>query len=389
MKDHKLPHEDIQLPNAATLERLLAHRGDYCVSIYFPTEEAGPGTDKNRIRFKNSLTEAETRLRTAGANDDQVRTTLAPIADWEGDSDRWAHQGHGLAIFLCDGEVETYRLPAPVEALTLVGDRYHLLRLLQLTEGGSDHYVLCLSQDGARLWHSDTYSMRPVTVDFPSLEDVLGYQLTEPQQSAHSTSNTGGRGIFHGHGAGTDEERKKEIRKFCSVLDAKVREYLPRPDTPLVVVAVEYVGAIYRDASSHGNVAGIVAGSPDAYDREELHKRALDVAQEKLSEPLKRDLERLLDGQHTDQTASGLTPVMQAATEGRVELLFLDQSKTSYFGAWDESSRKVGPAPDEPRSEHAILDWAARETLAKGGRLRFVAAEQMPSDEPVAAVLRY
>jgi len=389
MTETRLPHEKhIHLPNAATMARLLDHRGDRSLSMYIPTTESDEAITKNRIRFKNALSEVEDALASTGASKTEIEAQLSPLEGWVDDDERWLHQGRGLAVFLHDGEVESFRLPTNVEARVLVGDRFNLLPLLQLRDASAPHYVLCLEQNGSSLHASSTFSMDPLVVDFPSLEDALGYDTTERHTQGHSTNSDGGRWIIHGHGSGSDEEQKREIRKYCRIIDEKVRAYLPNGRTPLVVVAVDYVGAIYVEASEHPNIAGRVDGNPSSFDREELHRRAYAQAEGKLREPERRDLENLERAYHSPAAVADVDQVLTAAADGRVEVLFLEPSD-ELIGQWDEIERTVKKADSPGRSEHALMDRAAREVLDKGGRLRFVQGDALPGDAPLAALLRY
>ena len=389
MQETRLPHEKhIHLPNAATLQSLMEHRGECSVSIFFPTVEAGPETKQNRIHFKNALRSAEEQLRACGASDDAIAKTLAPVRGWENDETRWAHQAHGKAIFLHDGNKQAFRLPAGVEARTLVGDRYHVLPLIQLSSASHDHYVLCLEQHGPKLFHASTFAMEEVTMDFPSLEDVLGHELTNKTQQGHSTNSNGGRWMLHGHGDGSDEEQKKELHKFCRALDEDICKYLPSERTPLVVVAVDYLGAIYEDASRHPTIVGRVTGNPGSFDKDELHRRAFEAAEEKLRSPESQDVERFEEAQRSSKTATDMTELMTAAVDGRVELLLLSDDDLR-FGSWDPDKRAVGVAPDNPRSENALIDMVAREVLSKGGRVRFIEEGTLSIKEPAVAVLRF
>ncbi len=390
MHETRLPHEkNLHLPNAATMARLLMHRGSNAVSIYLPTVEAGDAITKNRIRFKNAMQQATDALRSMDADESTIRRTLEPVQAWLSDDDWWAHQGHGLAVFLHDGAHEVFRLPATVESRTLVGDRFHMLPLLQLRNASWPHYVLCLDQQGPTLYSATAYTLDEVMMTLPGLEDALGHQTTEAHSQGHSTTSDGGRWILHGHGGGSDEERKRELEKYCRVIDERVRAILPNARTPLVVVAVDYVGALYVSASEHPTIIGRVSGSPDAFDREELHRRSFSIVEAHFAEPRQRDLEALGRAMRQDEAAADIEQVLRAASDGRVEVLFL-QPGERVTGEWEPTERSVTERPDDgARSDHALMDLAAREVLGRGGRLRFVADTALPVDEPVAAILRY
>lgn len=389
MHETRLPHEkNLHLPNAATIARLLEHRGANAVTIYLPTVESGDASAKNRIRFKNAVQRATDALRAMGADDAVIERTFEPVSRWESGDDWWAHQGHGLAVFLHDGAIDAFRLPASVEERTLVGDRFHMLPLLQLRDASWPHYVLCLEQQGPTLYAATAHTLDPVIHDLPSLSDALGHQTTEAHSKGHSTASDGGRWILHGHGNGSDEEHKRELRKYCRVVDEKVRAILPNGRTPLVVVAVDYVGAIYADASDHPTIIGRVAGNPGSFDREELHRRTFSVAEAHFAEPQNRDLEALGQALHRDMATVEIERVLRAANDGRIEVLFL-QTGEQLTGEWEPTKRSVTELSDDDRSDHALMDLAAREVLGKGGRLRFTDGSSLPTDEPVAAILRY
>lgn len=89
--------------NLFTLDALatLTAVNSNCVSIYLPTEKMGIETQKNPIRFKNLIREAEEKLIAYGLKGQEARDLLQPAQELD-NYDFWQHQGDGLAMFIAD-----------------------------------------------------------------------------------------------------------------------------------------------------------------------------------------------------------------------------------------------------------------------------------------------
>src|SRR5215831_2472224 len=90
-------HTDV--PTRAQLERLLAAREQWSVSIYLPTNPSSRG-DAERIELKNLAGEAVGQLQEAGAARNDVAAIEEEIADLIDDDEFWRYQARCLALFL-------------------------------------------------------------------------------------------------------------------------------------------------------------------------------------------------------------------------------------------------------------------------------------------------
>lgn len=367
-----------------------------CVSIFLPTIKAGPQTQQNPIRMKNLLREADGQLEAQGVDEDQRAELLKPGWEMVDDLDFWQHQSDGLAVFLGPETRELYRVPLSLEELATVGERWHIKPLLPLLSGDGNFYILALSQNRVRLLEANRQGAREMDLrDIPeSLADALGYDLTERSLQFHTgTAPVGGAGggrraIYHGHGAGTDDN-KDEISRFCHRVDDGIRHLIKDTRTPLILAAVDYVIPIYREASKYPNLlAEGVEGNPDDASAEELQAKAWKIAgpyfQTEQEEAANRYQERASAG----QGSNNLQEVLLAAVDGRVDTLFVavDEHRWGHLNLEDREVRLDEAASGENED---LIDRAALESLLHGSSVFAVKRDQMPDGAAIAAIYRF
>jgi hypothetical protein len=379
------------------LESLMEHREDPSVSIYAPMVKAGPETQQNPIRFKNLVRQAEGALRERGLDEKEAESLLAPAVDLIDDNPFWQHQAAGFAAFLSEGFARWYRLPIEVRELAVVEDRFHLKPLLPLLSGDGRFYVLALSQKHVRLLEATRHSVREVDLqaggDLPtSLNDALGYEVEETHVQFHTGTRTAGAPdrspVYHGHGGGEDDA-KEEIQKFFNLLDNGVSPLLADRSAPLVLAGVEFLLPIYRQVTGHGRVVeGGVVGNPDNLSAEQLHEKAWPVVEPVFTRAQEAAAERFHDLLGTGQASKDFDDVVTAAHDGRVETLFVALG-TRRWGSYDPEKREVELSEHNGPGTEDLVDFAALQTLRKGGQVFAVSPDDVPEGEAVAAVYRY
>lgn len=375
------------------LEALMQRREGPCVSLYAPMVKAGPETQQNAIRFKNLVRKASDLLAAHGLSPKQAEALLAPAVDLLDDTPFWQHQSDGLAMFLTDGFSRYYRVPVEVRELALVEDRFHLKPLLPMLSGDGRFYVLALSQKRARLLEATRHSVREIDLgDLPtSLDEAVGYEVEETHIQYHTgtkTARAGDSPVYHGQGGGEDDA-KVEIRKFFGLLDRGVSALIGDKSAPLVLAGVEFLFPIYRQASSYPElVEGGISGNPDELTAEELHERAWPVVEPVFTRSQESAADRYGELAGTGHASSQLEEVVTAAADGRVETLFVALG-TRRWGSFDPEGRRVELADHDGPGHEDLVDFAAIQTLLKGGRVFAVPPEQVPEQAPVAAVYRY
>jgi hypothetical protein len=141
-------HTDV--PTRAQLDRLLAAREPWSVSIYLPTSSSSRG-EAERIELKNLAGEASRQLQQAGASSGDVAAIDDELADLVDDAEFWRYQARSLAIFLTPTASTTFRLANNLTGMVELSDRFHLKPLLRAVTFPHTAFVLALAQNGVRL----------------------------------------------------------------------------------------------------------------------------------------------------------------------------------------------------------------------------------------------
>ncbi|MCB1055502.1 MAG: hypothetical protein KDD11_08310 [Acidobacteria bacterium] len=386
----------MSVPSQADIRNLNRAAEFPCISIYLPTFRAGAETQQNPIRMKNLLRQAQTQLEVLGLDEIAIKKLLRPGWEMVEDHDFWQHQSEGLAVFLGPDRHWRYRVPRSFEELVFVGSRWHVAPLLPLLSGDGNFYVLALSQNRVRLLEANRHAAREVDLrDIPeSLSDALGYDLTEQTLQFHTagspsrTGGTGRRGLFHGHGAG-DEDQKGEIARFFHLVDEGLAKLLKDPQAPLVLAAVDYLIPIYREVSKYPRlVAQGVEGNPDGASAEELRAKAWPLVEPLFLAEQEEASERFFERAAMGQGSQDFEEVLLAAVDGRVDTLFVAVDEHRW-GRLDPARRHVQLAGVEDPESEDLVDRAALECLLHGGRVFAVERARVPDGGPVAALFRF
>lgn len=385
--------------DAHSIQELIDDRGEPRVSIFLPTHERGPETKQDPIRLSNLLDEAERSL-ADGENGRNFDGILAPARSLLKDESFWQHQSRGLALFLSPDEMRLYRLPIDLRERAVVAGRFHVKPLLPLLTGDGRFHILALSQARVRLFDASRDTVRALDLhDVPeSVRDVVGYDWEERSLQFHAANRGtnagpgGGAGpgvVFHGQGSAKDDT-KPEVRKYLQAVDRGILKLLPDRNRPLVLAAVEWVAAMYREISKYPNVVEQnVEGNPDRLSAKELHAEAWRIV-EPLFESV-RDAAtsryRELGGGDRDQTSDELEKIVPAAFGGRVATLFVARD-VEQWGRYDPDTTKLLLHGKRANGDDDLLDVAAAETLVRDGEIYALDAEDMPGS-PIAAIFRY
>lgn len=382
-----------------------------CISLFMPTHRGGAEVQQDPIRLRNLLRQAEEQLEERGVDRGRWEEVLAAGRSLLDDNAFWQRQGDGLALFLAPGLVRDFRLSTPLPERVYVGDRIHLSPLLPLINNDGRFHILALSQKRVRVFEATRDSVRELELaDVPrSVQEALNYDENERELQFHSapatpqTNASRGRpsaagqnvhtgrskAMFHGHG-GADDDSKEQVLRFVQVLDDALARHLRKQQpVPLVLAAVDYEQAMYRASSKHPQlVAEGIEGNPDLLSGDELRQRALPLVEPLLRADQERAAAAFEELGGTERVSRDLEEVLKAATDGRVDTLFVDVSRPRW-GRFDEGNRTVEVHDQRQPQDEDLIDRAASEALARGGSVFAVDGSELPGGGEVAAVFRY
>lgn len=382
----------------AELEQLMRKEKLGCVSIYLPTHRTGTDAQQDPIRLKNLLGKAEKDLSDRGMGRRDVQKMLEPATMLLQDPNFWQHQSDGLAIFLSSNGIRRYRLPLNLEEFVTVMDRFHIKPLLPLFTGDGQFYILALSQNEARLLLGTRYSVSQIDIGQVggSLAEAIPSTNHQMSLQLHSSGSTGGMSgagsaTFHGQGGGSDGSDKNELLRYFRLVSDGLTEFLQGDRVPLVLAGVEFLLPIYKEANTFPNLIDtVITGNPDLLSADELHKSAWDIVSPRFQTAREEAVAhyRQLAGQASERVADTLKKIVPAASDGRIETLFI-ASGVQHWGIFNPDTNEIDLHDQMESGDESLLDLAAVQTYLKGGTVYAVEPEKVPGGTYAAAVLRY
>ncbi len=379
------------------LRTLVEQPQGICVSIYLPTIRASADIAQNPIRFKNLIRQAEAQLQEHQLDSTAVRQFLQPAMDLD-KHEFWQHQEEGLAVLISQDFLRYYRSPIAFEELVVVGDRFHLKPLLPLLTDDSQFYILALSQHSVKLLEATRYGVKEVEVpDMPSsLEDTLLYDPTSKTGQFRIQTGKGGTnnpypsgGSFHGQGAPDRDENQKTKLQYFHIVDRAVYDFLKNEKAPLILVGVEYLIPLYRDANNYPHLVDeFVNGNFELSTPEEIHAEVLPIMEPRFTEAKQQAIARYQELSNTDKVSTDLNETVSAAYFGRVDQLLVAVGVQKWGNFNSENNETHIHEEAEPGDED-LLNSAAIQTLLNGGTVYAMPPEQLPEPAPLAAVFRY
>ncbi|RPI84778.1 MAG: hypothetical protein EHM41_12530, partial [Chloroflexi bacterium] len=164
------------------LQSLLDYEGYPCISIYMPTQKAGPEVQQNPIRLKNILRQAEEQMEERGIRRVEAEKLLEPAWALVNDSRFWAQQGEGFAAFVAQDVFQNYTLPQQFEEEISINRRFYVKPLFPVLRKGRRFFILAISQKQIRLFQCTKYDVRQLELDDVPQSLAEALQWDDPEQ---------------------------------------------------------------------------------------------------------------------------------------------------------------------------------------------------------------
>lgn len=363
------------------------------ISIYMPVSRVGDPQDS--LRYKNFLTQVETRLVNEGMRTTEARSLLEQEYNLASEIGYWRQLGaDGLAVFLSGQTVLRYPLPVAFQELVMVGRRFHVRPLLPLLIGGR-YLILAVSRNHLQLFQGDRYQVKEIDLpaDTPkSMADALQYEQEQRLQYHTKIASAGGQraAVFHGHGAGVDDQNE-HLERYFQIIDRTLFPLLENKECPVVLAGTEELQAVYRRITrSHTILSQGIAGNISDLAAEVLHLKSWEIALDYFSAEERMAVQRFRDNLDGGRVIDDLQSVLTAAFDGRVEDLFVAEHE-QVWGIFDSDRRQVvvKKQEDEDKRVVELLDEAVYWTFCKKGTVYVRKRHDMPGNSIICARLRY
>ena len=191
-------------------------------------------------------------------------------------------------------------------------------------------------------------------------------------------------------GTSSDRDDKDEyLLHFFMELDKVVNGLLRQSRVPLIPVGVEHEIALYRRVNTYPYLLDPgVHGAPDGLEGGEMHRRALQLLDQRSQEPGQVGLVDFDKRVGVGRASIHVHEIVVAAYEGRVSNLYF-QSDAVYMGTYDPVRQRVKRTEDPIDSPVDLIDAAAIQTIMQGGDAGILPASAMPNGVTLCALFRY
>ena len=190
----------------------------------------------------------------------------------------------GLLLYRSPYLFRHFLLHENIEDFVTVSERFQIRPLVSLMSREQKFYLLSLSQKHTRLLLYTYQSRQELQLRRLAPQSLRAWMNTRVPDHVLDNRSAGGpsvgkmKGVLFG--TNTDRERHEEyIKHFFKEIDKGVHHILLGHTAPLILAGVEEEVAAYRHVNSYPRlIEQAVLGSPDAFEPNELHDRAMEIA---------------------------------------------------------------------------------------------------------------
>jgi hypothetical protein len=308
--------------------------GEGLVSVLIPTHVKGPETAQDRIRLKNALNDVDEMLEQAGWRRKDREERLARARALESDDEFWAHQDHGLALYIDEAcQIVPVALGDEPPAVVTIADGFHVRHLLGCLMRVTLP-ALVLTKGEVALYAIGARRADVVKADLPSsFEDVNWFTDREPQMSRHA-DRAGSAGVQHGHDP--DEQRSEDVLRFLRAVDHALNGEASRG--PLAVLGDEPLVDGFKRISEREIVDLRLDGSAASTSEAEVWKRVRPVIEDRMRAKLAANNAAARTALGTADVVTILPDILYAGVSGRLSDLYVKRDTRPIWGRFDQTA---------------------------------------------------
>ncbi len=355
------------------------------ITLFLPARHPGAADLSSAERMKTMLRDAERELenrRFQGA----ITQMLKPLQNFA--SDPRLHAGGSASVaFVSPGIFRHHRLLEGCAPRLVAASHPHIAPLLAHLLPVHEFSILAIAKKHVRLarWYEGRCEEVPLPAGVPqSFEEFVA--LNQPDHDLQNRSSAGPAGQVGAARFGTGDERDS--------LHERLHQYLRRVNhglsttlngAPLVLVGIAEELAVYRAVSDYPRVLEAKPTSPEHLSWNDLAERSLQAVMENRRREATEVLGEFHRTTRRDHVTSGVRRVLDAALQGRVHRLLIEQDA--------HEMGLLGPLfpVNESRleGEQDLINAAAVETIRARGEVDVLDPGTLGEAGPIAAILRY
>ncbi len=376
------------------IKELLAVTAEPCISLYMPTHRSHPENIQDTIRFKNLLKKINESLSDKFTKN-EIAELLQPFEELGENKDFWNYTTDGLAVLSSPGLFIAINLLVPVDDLTIVADTFHTRPLRRYLQSADRYQVLGLSQHEFHLYEGNRHALVEVVLheDIPkTIEDALGYELTEKHSTVASYGGAGAQNsnMHHGHGGKKDELDIDADRFFRFVAETVQKKYSTPEGLPIVLAALPEHHDRFQQVNENHLVLGTgIKINAQAVSIKKLAQLAWDVMQPVYLQKLDDGVGKYNQAKANGLGSDSIEDVIEAAEAGRVNTLFIEEGRIIAKRLRNKITGTFKPIDLTQPKIDDLLDDIGELVSEMGGAVLIIPKEYMPVETGVAAIYRY
>ncbi|WP_057939982.1 baeRF7 domain-containing protein [Algoriphagus resistens] len=367
------------------------------ISMFIPTSrQSTDGYKQDKIHLKNKLAEVEKELEEKyQLTVNQIDKLLMPASALLKDAEFWKYNSDMIAIFLADGQIELIQAPILLgDSSYFIGTKPFLLPLIPATTDNGHYYLLVLNLERIRLYEATRNVIQEVILDPEevAVSFTAEEEYFENQQYLQGQGGVGSAGaMFHGHGEGSDEEKKKTILNYFHRMTNMLEPILTKNPLPLYMAGVDYLIPLFREASKYKDLMdGYIPGSFTTKDLDLLHQKSWELAASHFSNE-RNNLLKSYEVQKTEGLAfdNETKRLLKAAFIDAVDTLFVAKDHKHLWGKYNADKHSIEIHETQSEDDHCLIDEAAACVIRSKGSVYILDPDDMPGEAPIAGILRY
>ena len=155
------------------------------------------------------------------------------------------------------------------------------------------------------------------------LEEAVGYDFEQKMLQFRSGQALHSAGSFHGRGEGKDDSLK-EILYFFREINNGVNKVIKKKSAPLVLACTDWLYPIYKDVNTYPNLyPKHVGGDPEYASKSELKDNAWSILSDFYTANKSQKIDFYREISHTSKASHQISDIIPAATQGRIDTLFI------------------------------------------------------------------
>lgn len=349
------------------VKNLVEKDGEVFVSIYMPTHRTSLDNKQDKVRFNNLLNAAKKELQEKYPNLDAEKY-LEKITELKNNSNFWDNGNEGLAILVSDKDTEVHRLKGNTPEKLVVGERFHLLPLLNFYELPNNYYLLDISRDRFQLYQIGMDGLDEI--DTPRVYKNFNELFDDRDVSDGDLKNSGGSAsTFHGHNA-KPEVDERETEKYFRHVSSGLSTFFKARSYPIILFGTtENVSEFKNIANGEIDIVHTIDKPLDSMDeRELLETLRTNLLPEYLKE-VDEKIEVLNTSIANDKGSDNASRLLKDSETGRIQRLFVNK--------------------DYHKESDIDLDKLIYDVIAAGGEIVLVDEEHNKLETGIAAEYRY